>query len=101
MRVRLLTPANLPQPRAEQLVITNKDLNVPSGDTTYWCQVVKLPDFVIQTVHHIVKVMSIVVINVMMMKKCDKHYQLNKYVLFGKTKESVITFFLGRRLKSI
>ncbi|XP_014367244.2 tyramine beta-hydroxylase [Papilio machaon] len=55
VRVRLLTPANLPQPRAEQLIITNKDLNVPSGDTTYWCQVVKLPDFVVQKVHHIVK----------------------------------------------
>ncbi|XP_046966055.1 tyramine beta-hydroxylase [Vanessa cardui] len=55
IRVRLLTPPAAPQPSAHELRITNKQLKVPGSDTTYWCKVFKLPAFVTESVHHIVK----------------------------------------------
>lgn len=56
IRVRLLTPPNMPKVNARELTITNKNLKVPGGDTTYWCKVVKLPEYITQHVHHIVQV---------------------------------------------
>lgn len=56
IRVRLLTPTGISNPSGQQLRITNEDLKVPSSDTTYWCKVVKLPDFINQNIHHIIKV---------------------------------------------
>ncbi|XP_034831774.1 tyramine beta-hydroxylase isoform X1 [Maniola hyperantus] len=55
IRVRLLTPPSSPQQPAQKLRITNNKLNVPGGDTTYWCKVVKLPDYVTEKEHHIIK----------------------------------------------
>ncbi|KAJ0176492.1 hypothetical protein K1T71_007671 [Dendrolimus kikuchii] len=55
IRVRLLTPSGLKKANAYQLKITNKDLHVPGGDTTYWCKVVKLPEFIIKKIHHIIQ----------------------------------------------
>ncbi|KAH9627911.1 hypothetical protein HF086_015355 [Spodoptera exigua] len=56
IRVRLFTPVGMKQVTdAYQLRITNKDLKVPGDDTTYWCRVVKLPDFVTKRVHHIIQ----------------------------------------------
>ncbi|XP_045448195.1 tyramine beta-hydroxylase [Melitaea cinxia] len=55
IRVRLLTPPSLPQPHARELRITNSDLKVPGTDTTYWCKVFKLPGFVSESIHHIIK----------------------------------------------
>ncbi|CAH2048725.1 unnamed protein product, partial [Iphiclides podalirius] len=55
IRVRLLTPTGTPKYNGQQLRITNEELKVPSGDTTYWCKVVKLPNFINQNVHHIIK----------------------------------------------
>ncbi|CAH0715379.1 unnamed protein product, partial [Brenthis ino] len=55
IRVRLLTPPSSPQRPAQQLRINNRDLKVPGSDTTYWCKVVRIPDFITETVHHIVK----------------------------------------------
>ncbi|NP_001243923.1 tyramine beta hydroxylase precursor [Bombyx mori] len=55
VRVRLLTPPGLQKANGYQLRITNKDLKVPGDDTTYWCKVVRLPEFVTSKVHHIVQ----------------------------------------------
>ncbi|XP_049873165.1 tyramine beta-hydroxylase [Pectinophora gossypiella] len=55
IRVRLLTPPSLPKPNARQLRITNKDLKVPGTDTTYWCKVFKLPDYITRAPHHIIQ----------------------------------------------
>ncbi|XP_072948838.1 tyramine beta-hydroxylase isoform X2 [Epargyreus clarus] len=55
IRVRLLTPPAIPHHNAQQLRFTNKQLKVPGSDTTYWCKVTKLPDFITETVHHIIK----------------------------------------------
>ncbi|XP_063825725.1 tyramine beta-hydroxylase [Ostrinia nubilalis] len=55
IRVRLLTPPRMPQINAHELKITNNNLKVPGADTTYWCKVVKLPDYVTQRQHHIVQ----------------------------------------------
>ncbi|CAH4028352.1 unnamed protein product [Pieris brassicae] len=55
IRVRLLTPTGISQEKAEELSITNKNLKVPTSDTTYWCKVVKLPEFVTDKVHHIIR----------------------------------------------
>ncbi|KOB79082.1 Tyramine beta hydroxylase, partial [Operophtera brumata] len=56
IRVRLHTPSGLQLADAYKLRIANKDLKVPGGDTTYWCQVVKLPEFISEKEHHIVQV---------------------------------------------
>lgn len=56
IRVRLLTPPALRKPNARQIRVTNKDFKVPGADTTYWCKVQKLPDFVLHKMHHIVEV---------------------------------------------
>ncbi|KAL0838663.1 hypothetical protein ABMA28_016736 [Loxostege sticticalis] len=58
IRVRLLTPPSMPQVNAHELRITNNNLKVPSDDTTYWCKVTKLPDYVTQRQHHIVQFQS-------------------------------------------
>ncbi|KAG7308475.1 hypothetical protein JYU34_005685 [Plutella xylostella] len=55
IRVRLLTPPTLRKPNARQIRVTNKDFKVPGSDTTYWCKVQKLPDFVLHKMHHIVE----------------------------------------------
>ncbi|XP_045498203.1 tyramine beta-hydroxylase [Colias croceus] len=55
IRVRLLTPVGVYNEKAQELKITNNDLKVPSSDTTYWCKVVKLPEFIAAKVHHIIK----------------------------------------------
>lgn len=56
IRVRLFTPVGLKQVTdAYQLRVTNKDLKVPGDDTTYWCHVVKLPEFVTKKIHHIIQ----------------------------------------------
>lgn len=56
IRVRLHTPSGLQLANAYKLRIANKDLKVPGGDTTYWCQVVKLPEFISKKEHHIIQV---------------------------------------------
>lgn len=57
IRVRLLTPPGLKKiTDGYTLHVTNDKLKVPGGDTTYWCKVVKLPDFISEKVHHIVQV---------------------------------------------
>lgn len=56
IRVRLLTPPATSQRPATQLRVANHQLKVPGGDTTYWCKVVKLPDYVTENEHHIIKV---------------------------------------------
>ncbi|XP_026762021.2 tyramine beta-hydroxylase [Galleria mellonella] len=58
IRVRLLTPPAIFKENGLQLHITNNNLKVPSTDTTYWCKVVKLPDFITQTPHHIIQFQS-------------------------------------------
>ncbi|KAI5633676.1 tyramine beta-hydroxylase [Phthorimaea operculella] len=55
IRVRLLTPPALPKPNAKQLAITNRNLKVPGKDTTYWCKVFRLPDYIARTSHHIIQ----------------------------------------------
>lgn len=61
IRVHLLTPLGNPKVGdAYQLRLTNKNLKVPGGDTTYWCKIVKLPDFVTKKTHHIVQYESII-----------------------------------------
>ncbi|CAK1551235.1 unnamed protein product [Leptosia nina] len=58
IRVRLLTPPSMPPQKAEELAIVNKNVEVPGTDTTYWCKVVKLPDYVSEEVHHIIQFQS-------------------------------------------
>ncbi|KAM3965288.1 tyramine beta hydroxylase [Aphomia sociella] len=58
IRVRLLTPPAMVKVNALQVHITNNNLKVPGADTTYWCKVVKLPDFITKTPHHIVQFQS-------------------------------------------
>ncbi|CAK1580485.1 unnamed protein product [Parnassius mnemosyne] len=60
IRVRLLTPTNISKYSGQQLRITNDNLKVPNSDTTYWCKVVKLPEFINQNVHHIIKFESVI-----------------------------------------
>ncbi|KAL4716724.1 hypothetical protein ACJJTC_004843 [Scirpophaga incertulas] len=55
VRVRLLTPPRKPRAEGRELRITNKELQVPGNDTTYWCHVVKLPDFITEQPHHIIQ----------------------------------------------
>ncbi|XP_047029740.1 uncharacterized protein LOC124637375 [Helicoverpa zea] len=59
IRVRLFTPVGHQRVGdAYQLRITNKNLKVPGDDTTYWCHVVKLPEFITKKVHHIIQFQS-------------------------------------------
>nr|AKL78855.1 tyramine beta hydroxylase [Chilo suppressalis] len=53
IRVRLWTPPNQPKTTGQELKITNNNLKVPESDTTYWCKIFKLPDFVTERPHHI------------------------------------------------
>ncbi|KAG6444520.1 hypothetical protein O3G_MSEX003409 [Manduca sexta] len=55
IRVRLLTPPGLQKVDGYQLRITNKDLKVPGDDTTYWCKIFRLPEFINKKVHHIIQ----------------------------------------------
>lgn len=56
IRVRLLSPPTHPQLNARELRFTTNNLKVPGDDTTYWCKVIKVPDFLTQTPHHIIQV---------------------------------------------
>ncbi|XP_053609984.1 tyramine beta-hydroxylase [Plodia interpunctella] len=58
IRVRLLTPPGRRKAEGHELRFTNKNLKVPSDDTTYWCKVIKLPDYITQTPHHIIQFQS-------------------------------------------
>ncbi|XP_063364441.1 tyramine beta-hydroxylase [Cydia amplana] len=60
IRVRLMTPVISPKPKGTQYHITNKDLKVPGRDTTYWCKVFKLPDFITEKVQHITQFESVI-----------------------------------------
>ncbi|XP_060803307.1 tyramine beta-hydroxylase [Amyelois transitella] len=58
IRVRLLTPPGHKKVDGHELRFTNKNLKVPSDDTTYWCKVIKLPDYITKTPHHIIQFQS-------------------------------------------
>ncbi|XP_050684571.1 tyramine beta-hydroxylase [Leptidea sinapis] len=55
IRVRLLTPTAVSHQSGNAIPITTKNLKVPKSDTTYWCKVVKLPQFITSKTHHIIK----------------------------------------------
>ncbi|XP_026739132.1 tyramine beta-hydroxylase [Trichoplusia ni] len=55
IRVRLLTPLRNEKVVGHQLHFKTKDVQVPADDTTYWCKVFKLPDYVTEKRHHIIQ----------------------------------------------
>lgn len=53
------TAQKIKMPKTARAVeFTNDHVHVPQNDTTYWCHVMKLPDY-LTDIHHIIQVIQI------------------------------------------